>query len=250
MSRTCWLLLAACALAPLRPALALGLDSVRVGSGVLRGARLAAGHDTVDAWRIADGVRTPTSTTIRSVTLRTDGPEPRFEIRTLHWAPQGDTSVTRVTLRARDLALVQHSVRAAHDSAAVTVADTHLSGWVVLPNRPVRLLDHTLAHPVFPVEGQIPWLMPLLPLAPGYRATVAHYSPWEGREVWSTIEVTGAERVEVHGRGFDCWRVDAGPLGPPGYRMTRWVDRGSRRVVLSVLRGAEGLPEFWGHRRP
>ncbi len=238
------ILFAACAHAAGPP------DTVRCGHPALRGLRLPWASDTVDSYRVADGVRTPTSTTIRDVTRGVVAGESVFVMRTRHWAPGNDTATTLVTVRAADLSLVQHSVRAALDSAAVTATRSHLSGWVVLPNQLAKLLDLPLAHPVLPVEGQIPWLWPLLPLGPGYRAAIPHFSPWSGREEWTNLVVEAVERVRVGGRDVDCWRADSGPLGPPGYRMIRWIERDSRRVARSVLRGAAGQPEFVAERRP
>jgi hypothetical protein len=124
-----------------------------------------------------------------------------------------------------------------------------LTGWVVLPNQPLILLDRSLDHPVFGVEGQVPWLLPLLPLAAGYRAQVPHFSQWNGGEEWDTVTVVGSERVMLGSQSFDCWKVDTGPLGPPGYRMYRWIEKTSRRVVQSVLRGGASEPQYWAYLR-
>jgi hypothetical protein len=113
----------------------------------------------------------------------------------------------------------------------------------------VSLLDRTLPEAVFPLEGQVPWLFPLLPLAPGYRAVLPRFSPWVGGEVHPAIEVQGSETVTVGSVTFDCWRVDTGTLGPPGYRMTWWIDKASRRAVQSALRGESGGREFWAFVR-
>jgi hypothetical protein len=204
--------------------------------------------DTVDDYVVENGTRTLASTSVRSIARRQDT-EPAYEIRTVHWTTGGDTSFTTMLVRADDLSLVFHRVKAPHDSAAVTASHTHLTGWVVLPNTPVRLLDQTLGSPVFGVDGQVPWLLPLLPLADGYRAVVPRFSPWAGREQWDTVTVIAAERVALGSSTFDCWKVDLGPLGPPGYRMYRWIDSRSRRVVQSVLRGEPPQREYWSFLR-
>jgi hypothetical protein len=224
------------------------VDTVVVGSASLRSARLDPGIDTVDSYVVAGSQRTPTSTTIRTITSRQESGEQRYIIRTLHWAPRGDTGVSVMTLRG-DYSVVQHRVKGLRDSAAITASRSHLTGWVVLPDQPIMLIDRDIDHPVFPVEGQIPWLFPLLPLAPGYRAVVARFSQWDNKEVWSELAVIASENVELKGRTFDCWKVDTGALGPPGYRMFRWIDRRTRRVIQSVLRGADGQPEYWSYLR-
>jgi hypothetical protein len=224
------------------------LETVRVGSPVLRGATLRVGSDTVDDYIVNEQGRQLTATTVRTITIRPDSVEPSYEIKTLHWAAHGDTSVSVMMVRAQDLSLLFHRVKAARDSAAVNASRAHLTAWVVLPNQPIRLLDLPLSSPVFGVEGQIPWLFPLLPLGLNYRAAVPHFSQWDGRERWDTVTVLSAERVTIGPYAFDCWKVDVGALGPPGYRMTRWVDRRTRRVVQSVLRGSSG-PEYWSYLR-
>lgn len=223
---------------------------VRAGDRALLAARMPLTTDTIDAFVVSNGVREPGSTTIRSITRQQEGTEPVYEIRTVNWTPQGDTTVATMRVRVKDLALVFHRVTAAHDSAAVTASSTHLTGWVVLPNTPISLLDRTLPQPVFGVEGQVPWLLPLLPLEAGYRALVPHFSPWAGEERWDTVTVVGAERVVLGGRAIDCWKVDTGHLGPPGYRMYRWIDRKSRRVTQSALLGGSGGREYWSYLRP
>ena len=249
--KTATSLLAACLLAACAARSdAQEMDTVRVGSPALRGARLPLGTVTVESFAIEGSVRKPTSTTVRTITPGRDGADSVYVIRTLHWAPQADTSVTVLAVRADDLSLVYYRVKATRDSAAVTASPGHLTGWVVMPDQPVSLLDRTLDWPVFALGGQIPWLLPVLPLAQGYRAVVSRFSQWEGGEVLTPVEVQGSETVTLGSRSFDCWRVDTGALGPPGYRMIRWIDKASRRVVQSVLRGSSGGTEYWGYLRP
>jgi len=224
-------------------------DTVRVGSPSLAGARPPLTSDTVDNYVVTGGARRLAGTTVRTITRRDDPLEPVYEIRTAHWIAGGDTSHSTMVVRVRDLSLVFHRVKAPRDSAAVTASRAHLTGWVVLADQPATLLDRTLAHPVFGVEGQVPWLFPLLPLAAGYTAVVPHFSQWDGGEQWATITVVGPERVTIGARAFECWKVDAGPLGPPGYRAYAWVDRQSRRVVQAALRGPGGDREYWSSLR-
>jgi len=224
-------------------------EAIRAGSVALRGVRMPLTSDTVDNYVVTGGVRQLAGTTVRSITMHQDAVEPVYQIRTIHWTLRGDTSVTTMVVRAQDFSLVFHRVKAPRDSAAVTASRNHLTGWVVLPNQPVILLDRTLEYPVFGVEGQVPWLFPLLPLTAAYRAVVPHFSQWEGGEGWDTVTVVGSERVTIGTRSFDCWKVDTGTLGPPGYRMHRWIEKASRRVVQSVLRGGPSEPEYWSYLR-
>jgi hypothetical protein len=230
------------------PIAAQHVDTVRVGSVVLRDGRLQTGTYTIESLRRVDGRDTPISTTTQAITRDRQGDVDVYLIRTTHASSEGDTTIGVIVARATDLALLHHRVKAARDSAAVAVTNGYITGWVVLPEEPIRLIDQRWERPVFPIEGQIPWLFPLLPLAEGYMAVVPHYSQWEGREEWSTIRVVGAERLRQGGQELDCWRVDGGELFP-GYRVTYWVDKNTRRVVQGVARGTEAGPEFWSRAR-
>ncbi len=231
------------------------VDTVRVGSSSLEGAgagagaRLQPGAVVMGSFERVEGVDTPTSTTTQHVALGRRGADDVYVIETVHVSPDGDTTHSSIVVRAADYSLMHHRVKAAHDSAAVTATATYLTGWVALPDQPVSLLDRQLDHPVFPVEGQIPWLFPLLPLAPGYAAAIPHYSEWAGAEQWKTIRVTGTETVRHGGEAVDCWVVDGGELFP-GYRVTYWVAKSTHRIIQGVARGAGTGPEYWSKARP
>jgi hypothetical protein len=224
------------------------VDTVRVGSAALRDASLQTGTYTIESFQRVDGRDTPISTTTQAVTRDRQGDLDVYIVHTAHVSAGGDTTVSVIVARASDFALLHHRVKADQDSAAVTVTAGYLTGWVVLPGEPTRLIDQRLERPVFPIEGQVPWLFPLLPLAEGYRAAVPHYSEWEGREDWTTIRVVGSERLTQDGRVLDCWKVDGGELFP-GYQVTYWVEKTTRRVVRGVARGSEAGPEFWSQLR-
>ena len=219
-------------------------DTVRVGSPALRPRLLAPGTHTIRSYKLEDGIETLISRTTQRVEVAEQDGEEVYRVRTVHESTS-DTTRTLTVVRRRDLALLQQDVRASHDSATVTVIGLHLTGWSALPKEPVRQLDRELEQPVLPLEGQMPWLMGLLPLGEGYVAMIPQYSPWTGEEIWRRIEVLDSERVRVGGSEVDCWRVDAGSLGPPGYRATRWIDKRTRRVLQSALRGEVGATAYW-----
>ena len=160
-------------------------------------------------------------------------------------AATNDTTVSEIIIRAEDFALLHHRVKAQNDSMAVSCSGFHISGWVVLPPNPSLLIDSDLEHAVFPVDGPAPWLLSALPVQSGYHVVIPRYSPWQGGEVYSEIRVLGTEKLEHNGATLNCWKVDTGKLGPPGYRAIRWVDQSARKIVRSVLKGPQGKPEYW-----
>jgi hypothetical protein len=237
-----WLVAGTCIVA------AQGIDTVRVGDPALRDARLVPGTYTIESMRRVDGRDTPGSVTTQTVTReRRDGVDV-YVIHTTHASADGDTTIGVIVARASDYALVHHRVKAVADSAAVTATDAYLTGWVVLPETPTSLIDERLDGPVFPIEGQIPWLFPLLPLTEGYGAAMPHYSEWRRGEQWKTIRVIGSERVTRNGHEWECWKIDGGELFR-GYGVTYWVDKRTRRVIQSVARGTGDGPEYWSWLR-
>lgn len=227
-----------------QPASSQLVDTIRVGTPSLAGAELQLGKYTMVSVRRVDGEDTPVSTTnltVAHVRLVTGN---AYVIWSQHASADGDTTVADLIVRPEDFALIHHRVKGTRDSAAVAATATHLSGWVVLPDEPVRLIDKEVGKWVFPVEGQVPWLFPLLPLADGYAAAIPHFSQWSNQEEWDLIRVLGEERVTLDGREYDCWKVDGGELFP-GYGVTYWVDKANRRVVQGVARSAGGGPEYW-----
>lgn len=221
------------------------VDTVYVGSLPVKDAKLFVGTETFHSYKLENGEKSLTSITRQTITPVQAGVSNAYLIHSLHVGAKGDTTLGMLTIKASDFSLIHHKVKAAADSAAVTSFGRHLTGWVVLPGEPVRLLDLETPRPVFPVDGPQPWLVSLLPLREGYSALVPRFNMWKGKEIWSSIRVLGGEMLEHHGQAVDCWKVDAGPMGPPGYHCYRWVEKSTGRVLKSVLQGEAGQAEYW-----
>ncbi|MGD8495953.1 MAG: hypothetical protein PVF05_07150 [Gemmatimonadales bacterium] len=238
--------LMALAVCPLRAA-AQGVDTVRVGDPALGGAAPVPGVYVIENHRRDAGVDSLTGTTRQEVRRGQADGVAVWIVAFEHVS--GDTTRSSIVVRADDLSLLHYRVKAPRDSAAVTADAGYLTGWTVLPEQAPQLLDRELEAPVFPIEGQVPWLFPLLPLREGYAAAIPHFNPWRGDETWSEIRVLGTETIQLHGRDVACWKVDGGELFR-GYRVTYWVDRETRRVVRSEARGEGAGPLFWAELAP
>ena len=217
-------------------------DTVRVGSPALHGAVLTEGTYVLANYRQTDGVDTRQSTTTQTFERKRVGDVDTWVISTMHVSP--DTTRTQLVIRADDLSFVHQRVKGALDSTAVSASRDYLTGWVHLHEQEPVLLDRALDHAVFPVEGQVPWLLPLLPFADGYSATIEYFSPWSAGMVSKTVRVVGTESIEVGERAFDTWKIDAGRLFAD-YTVTYWVDRTTRRIVRGVASRAGDGPVFW-----
>ncbi len=233
-------------LAALAVGTAFSQDTVQVGSRMLEGATLRLGTTSVESFRLHQGDRTPVSRSIQTIEQALEDGVPVYRITIVHSAVgRGDSAITSIVVRKKDFALLRHRVNASLDSAVVSCSHGYLTGWVVLPNKPILLFDRKASRPVLPVDGPAPWLLGALPLDTNFHVFMPRYSMWETKEFIEEIHVLGTEILEREGRSVECWKVDNGPFAIPGYRAYRWVDKRSQRILQSVLRGKAEEPEYW-----
>lgn len=68
---------------------------------------------------------------------------------------------------------------------------------------------------------------------------------WEMSEFYEEVRVVGTDTLERNGKRVECWKVDNGPFAIPGYRAYRWVDKKTKGILQTVLRGKPEDPEYW-----
>ncbi len=221
-------------------------DTLLVGSLALRGAKLQLGTVTTRGSETDSAGTRPLNVIVQTISREREGGLGVYLIHSVTASARGDTTVGEIVVRADNLALVHHRVKGPRDSMAVACAGDHITGWVVLPNQPTRLINAVVPHPVLPVDGPAPWLLTVLPLADGYATTLRRFDPWSAAEKPKSLRVLGSERIEWQGRMIECWKVEDAPVGIPGYTTLRWVDKRTRRVVQTILRGKPGQVEYTG----
>ena len=225
------------------------IDTVRVGSASLKGAAPFLMTDTIDSYVLRDGKRTDTNRKIRTITTAREGDTHVLDILTVHITlPAGDSTVNRTRIRAADLSLIRHGVRAETDSGLVTYLDGRLVGWAVPPGEDGHDIDTAIA-PSLPDDGLAPWLLELLPYKDGYRATVPVFSMWSVQDKWQKVRLLGSETLSKDGRSVECWRVAVEGVGPPGFDQIRWISKSSRRLLQQVYRKNPDDPQFWAVTR-
>ncbi len=225
---------------------ASGQDTLRVGNQILEGAVPFLGTSRIESFKLHDGVRTPVSHSVQTIEQDVEDGLPVYRVTIIHWAGgRGDSGVTTIVARQKDFALLRHKVRASHDSAVVLYSQGFLSGWVVLPNKPILLIDMISSRPVLPIDGPAPWFLSALPLKDGFSVVIPRYSMWDKAERYEELTVIGKEMFERNGKKIECWKVDNGPFAIPGYRAFRWVDKQTKKILQSVLRGKPEEAEYW-----
>lgn len=222
-------------------------DTIRPGDPSLAGAVPFLGTRTIRSYKLEKGIESPVNRSVVTVAEGIEEGVSVYRVTTIHAAAgRGDSAFTTITVRGSDLSLLRHKVKATRDSAVVVRAGDRLTGWVVLPDQPILLLDLEAPAPVFPVDGPAPWLLTAFPLREGYRAVIDRFSMWDRAAKPQEIAVSGSETVERGGVPVECWKVDNGPFAIPGYRAWNWVDKKTKMIVRSALLGKPGDPEYWG----
>ena len=222
-----------------------GQETIRVGAPMLAGATLPLGTTYIESFKVEKGIHTPINQSIQTIVRSVEDGVPVYQVSIVHWAIGGDSALTSITLREKDFSLLRHKVKAPRDSAVVMYSSGHLSGWVVLPERPILLIDAKVPALVFPLDGPSPWLLSAFPLGENLSIILPRYSMWDNREVLTELKVVGTETLERGGMNIDCWKVDNGPFAIPGYRAYRWVDKKTKKILQTVLRGKADQPEYW-----
>lgn len=226
-------------------ALLLGLAQatpvVTPATGVLDAA-LRLGVDTTDGFAIENGVRTPTSLVVRTVTR--DGET--YLIVVVHRSRRSeDVTVDSTRVAAGDLRLLRKAVWATTDSAVVAARGGRITGWAVPPGESRRVVDIAVADPVFPDDGLAPWLFTRLPLREGYAVRVESFNPWTATADTVTYRVTRVDTVERNGRRLAAWVVSSDRLAGWGLGSEAWVAQADRRVIQGRAWREDGAGEWW-----
>ena len=208
------------------------IDTIRVGDGTFGSTKPMAGTYIIENYRIKGGVEELRSVTTQTIAMDTLDNLPVYHVSFEH-ASATDTTYSMITARQSDLSLLFQQVKGKYDSAAVAMVGHHISGWVALPDKPIKLINQMPDHRVFPVEGQVPWMFPLLPLKLGYSVAFPQYSVWEAAEQWRYLTVIGEDNLTINGVTFDCWTVDGGILFQD-FKVKFWVDKHMMRIVQGI----------------
>ena len=145
--------------------------------------------------------------------------------------PMG-AAVDSVTLARADLRPLMRRVAQGPAQIAFDYADDRVTGQIEASGQTVPV-DAALAAPLA-VEGSSLYVgLGTLPLAEGYRAQFAGFDSQTLQPVTYTVEVMGAETVEVPAGTFDAWVVTlAQGDGSAGGSGTLWVSQERPGVLV------------------
>ena len=209
---------------------------------------LAAAPEAAQAGAFDASVLTPMTLTY-DATLATAGQKIALSV-TRALSRRGDTFVLTESVQTPMGAATDSTVLALSDLRPISrrigqgpariafdYAPDRVSGQIAAPGQTVPV-DVALEAPLA-VEGSSLYVgLGTLPLAPGYRAQFAGFDSQSLRPVTFTVEVTGAETVEVPAGTFETWTVALTQGdGTGGGNGTAWVSQERPGVVVKSETG-------------
>jgi hypothetical protein len=151
---------------------------------------------------------------------------------------QSDT----LAVDAGTLSPLWHRFHAKVDVADVAFAGRHATGWAQREHESRVNIDHELSEGAF--DGSlIRWIVPMLPLAPGYQARINLFNVWKGAERTVSFTVTGDETVRLGDQKVDAWIVESSS----GSR--RWIAKRTGEVIQEHSPAGAGGRGFWDIKR-
>lgn len=196
------------------------------------------GVDTMEAFKVENGVRTLTNTWVRRISIGIEDTTRVIRVHTMYVrANRSDTTKNRLLIDGDDLTLRDHDLWSPTDSGAAKAFGSRVWGWISGPRVPWQAYAYDPGRRVFPDDGIAPFLLELLPYAEGFSATVPQFVMWQKKEKYVSVRVLASEDLKSDTASVPCWVVEVnGAGGPPGYHERRWVSKNSRRLLKQVFR--------------
>jgi hypothetical protein len=180
--------------------------------------------DTVDGLGGEKDARSWFGFYIYAVSRATIGAKPAYLV-TMNYTSRekGSFQSDTLALDAATLTPLWRRFHARTDSASVTFAGRHATGWSLQNDRRVTI-DYELSETSF-AGPMLRWIAPALPLATGYQASLSTFNIWRNKEDKGTIAVSGPEIVDIGGKKYDALVIQSAS----GART--WVEKSTGRVL-------------------
>lgn len=180
--------------------------------------------DTVDGFQGEKDARGWFGFYVYAVSRTTIGGKPAYVVTMNYTSKEkGSFQSDTLALDATTLAPLWRRFHARTDSASVTFAGGHGTGWSLQNDHRVTV-DYQLPETSF-AGPMLRWILPALPLAAGYPVSLSTFNIWKNAEDKATIVVSSAEAVDVAGKKYDAWLLQS----PSGART--WVEKSTSRVI-------------------
>ena len=160
-----------------------------------------------------------------------------YEINTKNISEADPANITEVNalIDYDDLHIISMSLQAKTDSGRVEYRHHRFTGWSQLPQQERKLIDHAFQGSAVMTDAGTPWLPGLITMTGNKKFAIPSFALFSNTVKWRVYTLEGTENIILHNTSFDCWKVNAGPVGPPGYTSYHWYEKSTGRFIKSEL---------------
>ena len=208
------------------------IDTIFTFQKAINNDKITIGTDTLVSFIESESVKDKISENVRTIELINN----QYKITTLNM-PEGTVDYTKVEaiLDAKDLHILSFYLKAKNDSAMATYQNGQIRGWLQIPNQEKMKIDNTYDGNTFLSDGNTPWLVGLLNLKENKTIVIPVFHLFSNSLRWRSYTVLGEDAILLDNKSFICWKVDAGPQGPPGFNAFHWYDKSSGQLLRVEL---------------
>jgi len=167
-----------------------------------------------------------------------------YEVLIGNYTTNETQSITKIYLKNDNLQTVSLFLKATCDSAAINWVNDRLVGWAHYPPKEPFLFNEVSNFKPFTQSGNVPWYLGVIRYENMETFILPIFNTFTGSYKWSQYMVLGKERITAMNKEFDCWKIDAGRVGPPGYNKTVWIDSKSGLIIKSELIKDSSSPKY------
>jgi hypothetical protein len=152
--------------------------------------------------------------------------------------PANSENITTVIalLNYTDLHIIKMQLNASTDSGYVEYSNKHFTGWSQMPKEERKNID--IIYDGFPLvtsDAGIQWIAGLVTMKKNKKFTLPHFVLFANTVKWKSYVVLQKEKITIANGEFRCWKVNAGPMGPPGFISYQWFERKTGRLIKTEL---------------
>jgi hypothetical protein len=211
-------------------------------AGKFKRSKISLGTDTLYEFKENNGEHNLNAKNIRTIEKVSINNIKYYKVTTQNIpAKSSDTTIVSALLDYFDLHVIKMQLSAKSDSGFVEFKQNRFSGWSQLPGEERKVIDLLYdGLPVLPDAGT-PWIVGLLSLAENKKVAIPYFALFSNIVKWKIYAILAKEIISVNEKQYICWKINAGPLGPPGYISYQWYETKTGRFIKSEL-VKEGVP--------
>lgn len=217
-------------------------DSIFSLAGKFKRSRISLGTDTLFEFKETDGKRNLNAKNIRTIEKVRINNNKYYKVTTQN-IPANSNNITIVSalLDYTDLHILTMQLAAKTDSGFIEFKQHRFSGWSQLPNEERKIID--LPYKGYPLlaDAGTPWVAGLLFLKENRKIVIPYFALFANVVRWKTYIMLGNETITINEKKYVCRKVNAGPVGPPGYISYQWYEHKTGKLIKSELI-KEGVP--------